>query len=131
VETAVIGPGVNFTNRMITTPDSDNAEDRVVTATGSFNATAPMSSAGGWVMQMVAFRGAGSAPPPTDTTPPTAPGSLVATAASATQINLTWTAATDDVGVTGYRIERCQGAGCSNFAQVATSGGASFGDTGL
>ena len=36
------------------------------------------------------------------------------------QINLSWTAATDNVGVTGYRVERCQGAGCSDFAQVAT-----------
>ena len=30
---------------------------------------------------------------------------------SATQVNLSWTAATDDVGVTGYRVERCQGVG--------------------
>ena len=35
------------------------------------------------------------------------------------QINLAWGAATDNVGVTGYRIERCQGAGCTNFAQIA------------
>jgi hypothetical protein len=60
-----------------------------------------------------------SAPPP-DTTPPTAPGSLTVTAASTTQINLSWTASTDNVGVTGYKVERCQGAGCSNFTQVGT-----------
>ena len=36
-----------------------------------------------------------------------------ATAASSSQINLTWTASTDNVGVTGYRVERCQGAGCT------------------
>ena len=29
-------------------------------------------------------------------------------------------ASTDNVGVTGYRVERCQGAGCSTFAQIAT-----------
>jgi chitodextrinase len=72
-----------------------------------------------------------TAPPPPDTTPPTAPGSLVATAASASQVDLTWTAATDDVGVTGYQIERCQGAACSNFAPLATSSTTSFSDLGL
>ncbi len=59
-------------------------------------------------------------PPPPDTTAPTVPGSLGATAASASQINLSWTASTDDVGVTGYQIERCTGAGCSNFAPLTT-----------
>jgi chitodextrinase len=66
-----------------------------------------------------------------DTTAPTAPTGLAATAASASQINLTWTASTDDVGVTGYQVDRCQGAGCTTFAQVATSTGTSFNDTGL
>ena len=46
-------------------------------------------------------------------------------------MNLAWTASTDNVGVSGYRVERCQGAGCSNFAQVATPAGTSFNDTGL
>ena len=40
-----------------------------------------------------------------------------------TQIDLAWAASTDNVGVTGYRVERCQGAGCTNFAQVATPTG--------
>ena len=70
-------------------------------------------------------------PPPPDTTPPTAPTSLTATAASATQINLAWTASTDNVGVTGYRVERCSGAACSNFAQIATPTTTMFNDTGL
>jgi len=66
-----------------------------------------------------------------DTTQPTAPASLVATAASGTQINLSWTASADNVGVTGYRVERCQGGGCSNFAQIATPAATSFNDSGL
>lgn len=70
-------------------------------------------------------------PPPPDTTPPTAPTSLTATAASATQINLSWTASTDNVGVTGYKVERCSGAACSNFAQIATPTTTTFNDTGL
>ena len=35
------------------------------------------------------------------------------------------------MGVTGYRVERCQGAGCTTFAQIATPTGTSFSDTGL
>ena len=66
-----------------------------------------------------------------DTQPPTAPGSLAATAPSSSQINLSWTAATDNVGVTGYYIERCQGAGCTLFFRVAVATGHSYSDTGL
>ena len=65
-----------------------------------------------------------------DTQPPTAPSGLTATAVSASQINLAWTASTDNVAVTGYRLERCQGAGCSNFVQVATPTTTSFNDSG-
>jgi len=70
-------------------------------------------------------------PAPPDTTPPTAPGNLTALATSGSQINLMWTAATDNVGVIGYLVERCQGAGCVNFAQIATVGETKFNDTGL
>ena len=76
-------------------------------AVGSYSAVAPLTS-GSWIMQMVAFKGGASAP---DTTPPTAPGGLAANAWHEQQIDLTWTAATDDVAVTVYRIERCQGSG--------------------
>jgi hypothetical protein len=62
---------------------------------------------------------------------PTAPGSLTAIAVSRSQINLLWTAATDNVGVTGYLMERCQGVACSAFAQIATVTGTTYNDTGL
>src|SRR6266853_1802381 len=68
---------------------------------------------------------------PPDITPPTAPTGLTATAASTSQINIAWTASTDNVAVTGYRVERCQGAGCTSFAQIATPTATSFNDTGL
>jgi hypothetical protein len=48
-------------------------------------------------------RGGGT---PSDTTPPTAPGGLSAAAASSTRVDLSWTAASDAVGVTGYEIRR-------------------------
>src|SRR4029078_9393517 len=37
-------------------------------------------------------------------TAPSVPGNLVATAVSPTQVNLTWSASTDNVGVTGYYV---------------------------
>ncbi|NOY35716.1 MAG: fibronectin type III domain-containing protein [bacterium] len=42
----------------------------------------------------------------TDTQPPTTPTGLVATAVSASQINLKWTPSSDDVAVTGYIVKR-------------------------
>jgi fibronectin type 3 domain-containing protein len=63
-----------------------------------------------------------------DTQPPTAPASFTAAAVSGTQVNLSWTAATDNVGVTGYQVERCQGAGCSSFAQIGSSAGTTYND---
>ena len=71
------------------------------------------------------------APPAPDTTPPSAPGTLTATAVSGSRVDLSWGAASDNVAVTGYHVERCQGAGCSNFAQIATTAGTttSYSDT--
>ena len=48
----------------------------------------------------------GAPPPPTDTQAPTVPGTLTATAPGPTQVNLSWGASTDNVGVTGYEIYR-------------------------
>ena len=51
---------------------------------------------------------------------PAAPGSLVARAVSRTRITLSWT---DNSGnEAGFRIERCTGAGCANFTQIAQVG---------
>jgi len=70
-------------------------------------------------------------PPVADTSVPSAPGALTVAAAGSTQINLAWSAATDNVGVAGYRVERCAGGGCTTFAQIATPAGNSFNDTAL
>jgi glucose/arabinose dehydrogenase/chitodextrinase len=66
-----------------------------------------------------------------DGQPPTAPSGLGASAVSASQINLSWTASSDNVGVTGYRVERCQGASCTNFVEVAQPSGTTYSDVGL
>lgn len=60
----------------------------------------------------------------TDTTAPTAPAGVTATVFSPTKVQLVWTAATDAVGVTGYRIYR-------DGAVVGTSTTTSYIDTGL
>jgi hypothetical protein len=68
--------------------------------------------------------------PGTGGAPPAAPANLTATAVSSSQINLTWA---DSDSETGFRIERCTGAGCTNFAQIATVGAnvTSYSNTGL
>lgn len=68
-----------------------------------------------------------------DTTPPTIPGSFTATAASASQINLSWSASTDSggSGLAGYAIERCAGVGCTGFSLLTTSGSTSYSNAGL
>lgn len=66
-----------------------------------------------------------------DQTSPTAPANVAASAAGSAQINVSWAASTDNVGVTGYRVERSQGVGSTSFSQVATLSGTGFNDTGL
>jgi hypothetical protein len=52
--------------------------------------------------------------------PPAAPSSLSATAVSSSQINLTWSDNANNES--GFKVERCSGVGCSDFAQVASVG---------
>ncbi len=56
VSTDTRGPGSGFTSRIITPIDSDIAEDKIVTTTGTYSATAPLGKTGNWVMQMVTFK---------------------------------------------------------------------------
>src|SRR5262249_17667598 len=64
VSTSTRGPGTSYTQSLLTVPDGDILQDRVVTVTGSYNATATLNASGGWVMQMVAFRAGSATPPP-------------------------------------------------------------------
>ena len=68
-----------------------------------------------------------------DTQAPTAPSNLQLSVISNTQIDLSWTASSDNVGIAGYNIERCQDDKCSPTVEVqATSGtGTTWSDTGL
>lgn len=64
-----------------------------------------------------------------DTTPPTAPSNLSASAASSSQVNLSWTGSTDNVGVASYNVYRSTDS--STFSAVASVSGTSHSDTGL
>ncbi len=127
IEHSTSGSGPGFTTRMITQPNADILEDELLTSTGTYSASAPLSQSGWWVMDAAAFRQASSS----DTQPPTAPSNVGATAISSAQINLSWTASSDNVGVAGYKVERCSGSSCTNFVQIATPSGTTYNDTGL
>ncbi len=66
-----------------------------------------------------------------DTTPPSVPANLTATAANSSDIALSWSASTDNVGVVGYVVEWSEGAGSVNFTQIATPTGTNYSDTGV
>jgi chitodextrinase len=59
---------------------------------------------------------------PSDTTPPSAPSNLTATASGSSQVNLRWSASSDDVGVSSYEIVR-------DGQPVGTSSTTSFTDS--
>ncbi len=59
-----------------------------------------------------------------DGTPPTAPGDLAVTGHTSSSVSLSWTASTDNVGVTAYQIRQ-------DGTVVATTGGTSVTVTGL
>jgi hypothetical protein len=65
-----------------------------------------------------------------ETQMPSVRGNLVATALGVSQVKLSWTASTNNVGVTEYEVERLD-PGTTSFAQVGTTTGTSYNDTGL
>src|SRR5258706_7414540 len=58
VQASTIAAGTGYTSRGITA-DGDILEDQVVSATGSYKATAALNTVQLWIMQMAAFRAAG------------------------------------------------------------------------
>lgn len=68
----------------------------------------------------------------TDTSAPSQPQNVTVNATSSSQLSLTWSASSDDNGISGYRIYRCVGSSCTPGTTVhATSSGTSYSDTGL
>jgi fibronectin type 3 domain-containing protein len=62
-----------------------------------------------------------------DTQPPTVPQNLVFTATSGTQINLTWSASTDNVGVYSYHVYR--GASAQSLSLIGGGSSTSYSDS--
>jgi IPT/TIG domain/Chitobiase/beta-hexosaminidase C-terminal domain/Fibronectin type III domain len=129
--------GSGLTSRVITTPDSDIAEDKVVTTAGSNSATATLSSPGPWVMQMVAFTNvSGPLPTVTSVTPnngPVAGGTAVTIGGTNFAAGATATfgtaAATNVVVVNSTTITATTPAGTAGpvMVTVSNSGGQSGG----
>jgi hypothetical protein len=98
-------PDPNFTQRLLTSPDGDIAEDRVVSVTGMYSASATLDlSVNGYVMQLVAFRAAYTPPP--DTTPPVV--NVTAPQAGATltgTIAVNVSASDSGTGVAGVQLQ--------------------------
>ncbi len=67
--------------------------------------------------------------PSADTTPPAAPTGLTASALNANQVNLSWTASTDNVGVKNYNIYRGSNGATPTLLTTTTSNATSYTDT--
>ena len=111
----------------IATPTGTSYKDTSVSPSTSYSYRVRASDAAGNLSSYSNIVGA-STPTP-DTQPPSQPGTLTATAVSGGEVDLAWGASSDNVGVSGYQLERCQGSGCSNFVQIATPTGTSYKDT--
>jgi hypothetical protein len=108
----VFTSGTGFTPQPVASSNFLDAETQLVAPPSTYSSTFTINAAATWQAAVVAVEPA-------------------VTSASSSQIALTWTASTDPLGVTGYLVERCQGIGCANFAQIGTATGTSFTDTGL
>jgi len=102
--------GATFSDTGLTASTAYSYTVKAVDAAGNLSASSNTASA-------TTLAGA-------DTQAPTAPASLSATPASSSQINLGWTASTDNIGVAGYRVYRAG-------VLVGSPAGATFSDTGL
>lgn len=103
----------------------------IATGLTTFYVTAYDTSGRRRTASLTVSRSSASPAPAADTSPPAAPTALDASAISGSQIRLGWSAAADNVGVTGYRLERCQGAGCTSFRLIGTTSGTDYSDAGL
>jgi glucose/arabinose dehydrogenase len=70
-------------------------------------------------------------PQDADSEPPGTANDLAAAPMSNNRIDLSWDPATDNRRVTTYGVERCGGAGCTNFTQIASAPSTSWSDNGL
>lgn len=110
-------------------------DTRVGTAMGTSYQDIGLKSGTSYRYRLIAYDAAGNASPATDevsattlpapdTKRPGAPSGVKAVVASSYEIDLSWNASKDNVGVTGYRVYR-------NGTQIATTASVSCSDGGL
>src|SRR5213078_1285078 len=120
---AVAGYRVYLNGTLLLSPSSTSAQ--IIELTPNFTRS----------FTVAAFDAAGNAsapsaplsvttPPLADTTAPTTPSGVAASALTSSSLTLSWSPATDNVGVTGYRVYR-------NGTLAASPGGTSASITGL
>ena len=86
-------------------PDTLAYSDTTVAASTTYTYAVVASDAGGNRSQ-AATLGPVTTPDPPDTSPPSVPGNVQATAPVSNRVDLTWDAASDNRGVTGYVVSR-------------------------
>ena len=122
---AVKGYYVYLNDKPLTTTTSTSFAHTGLTAGATYNyrvsAYDAVPNHSAWTVPVAATTSTGTT---SDTTPPSVPTALKATAASSSQINLSWSPSTDNVGVTGYYVYL-------NDKPLATTTGTSFSHTGL
>ncbi len=123
LDTTVTGYRVYRNGALAGSPSTTAYGDTGLAASTAYSYTVAACFAGGNCSPQSIPASATTAVAP-DTTAPTVPGGLEALPASATQINLFWTASADSVGVTRYKVER-------NGVPVATVATTSYSDSGL
>ncbi|PZR62030.1 MAG: hypothetical protein DLM71_07380 [Chloroflexi bacterium] len=104
----VVGTGGKSHYGFLTSQANSEVRD-----TGTFGALKLTLGAGRYDWQFLPVSGAtftdsgtASCGSSTDTSPPSVPSGLTATASSPTAVDLSWSASTDNVAVTGYEIDR-------------------------
>ena len=123
-DTAVTGYTIYQNGSAVTTTSNTSYSDTGLTASTQYSYTVDAFDAAGNHSSQSTSANATTQAPASDTTAPSTPTNLSATAVSSSAINLSWTASTDNVGVSGYKIFR-------GGVQVGTSVGTFYSDSGL
>lgn len=116
--------GTNFTTATAVDNGDGKTDDLTVNAHGRYVRFVGVTRATSYGYSFWEMQVFGSTDSSGDTQPPTVPTGLTAGPTTATSAALTWSAATDNVGVTGYDILR-------DGTVVATSATPSYADNGL
>ncbi len=126
-DTGVVGYQVYRGTTLVGSPTSTSFTDTGLTASTQYSYTVKAVDAAGNVSAASASVNA-TTKASSDTTPPSVPTNVTVTGTTSDSVSLSWTASTDDTGVTGYQVIRQEG---DALQVVGTPTTTSFTDTGL